>query len=336
VTVTLGADGLSLAAAGQGDAVHWPYATITCLADEVRNGPTRLARGEARLVVDDPGFAPALFAQAPKLKPRGRRALIASGTTAAIVALCAGLLWWSMPRLAGAIASLVPVAWEERMGARILEALHWPRCTAPAGEAALGALTHRLVDGVDVPYRLDVSVRDFPIVNAFALPGGHIVILSGLLKEAQSADEVAGVLAHELTHTLKRHPTRNMIAQEGASLAIAVFTGGGAGGTLGTVLTTLSYTRSAEEEADAGAVEMLQHAGIGLDGFASFFERLSQKEEQGHGRGATFVLPTYLRTHPATQQRAAAIKAQPSQSATPALSDSEWKALKAICDRGGK
>ena len=124
-----------------------------------------------------------------------------------------------------------------------------------------------------------------------------------------------------------------MIASQGVSLFLDLITGGGVGGTVGTMLATLSYTRAAEEEADAGALQLLDRAGIDTEGFASFFERMSKQDEAqgGKSEGLGFTVPNYLRTHPATQQRIAAVRAQPSHGKTPALNPAQWQALKSIC-----
>jgi len=126
---------------------------------------------------------------------------------------------------------------------------------------------------------------------------------------------------------------RNVIASQGASLFVDVVTGGGIGGTVGTLLTMLSYTRAAEEEADAGALQLLERAGIDTEGFASFFERLSKQEEAHGGKSDAlgFAVPNYLRTHPATQQRIDAVRARPSPGKSPALNPAQWQALKAVC-----
>jgi Zn-dependent protease with chaperone function len=331
--VTVTEAGLSLVASSGGVIAGWPYSAVRYLADEVRGGPVRLASGDARLTVEDRALAAAIFAHAPWLRPHGWRAIAISGVTAAIVLLVGAGLYVGLPIFAGHVAALIPARWEERIGDDVLHELAWKRCAGVEGQAALDSLTQRLIAGTAMPYRLEVTVRDSGIVNAFALPGGRVSILRGLLQAARSPEEVAGVLAHELTHVLKRHPMRNMIASQGVSLFLDLITGGGVGGTVGTVLATLSYTRAAEEEADAGALQLLDRAGIDTEGFASFFERMSKQDEAqgGKSEGLGFTVPNYLRTHPATQQRIAAVRAQPSHGKTPALNPAQWQALKSIC-----
>jgi len=330
VTVTLAPegirvdDGIRLAAAeGEGGEI-WPYSSVSLRADELRKGPVRLARGDARLTVEDPAFASALAAAAPTVKRAARRSLL-FGTVGTIALLAAiGGLWWGLPLIAGRIVEYIPPSWEERLGDTVEMQPGWgARCTGSAGSAALQGLTRQLTKGVEPPFPITVIVRDSPVVNAYALPGGHIVLLGGLLGEAQSPDEVAGVLAHELTHALNRHPMRALVANSGLALLIELTLGNGTGASVGFLLTTLSYSRAMEAEADAGAVKLLQRAGIGTDGFATFFERMEK-------RALGPKLP-YLSTHPPDAQRLAAVRAETTRGKWPALSNADWQALKAIC-----
>ena len=323
--MTLAADGIALTDPGAEAGEIWSYRAVSLRDDELRHGPVRIAHGDARLTVDDPAFGAALMAAAPRLR-RAARLILVCGTVATILLLTgvAGLWWW-IPQIAAKIAEHVPPSWEEALAEQVEMQPWWgERCTDPAGQAALDALTRRLTQGIDTPYPLVVSVRADKMVNAFALPAGHIVLLRGLLNEAQSADEVAGVLGHELTHTLKRHPTRALIANSGLSLLFEVTVGNGTGASLGLLLTTLSYTRAMEAEADDGAVALLERAGIGTEGFAAFFDRMAKR---GHGP----KLP-YLSSHPPDEERLAAVRARAVKGGRPAISEAEWHALKAICD----
>jgi len=125
---------------------------------------------------------------------------------------------------------------------------------------------------------------------------------------------------------------RALIANSGLALLFELTIGNGTGASLGLVLTTLSYTRAMEAEADAGALDLLRGAGIGSAGFAAFFERL-EKSEEGNGKSLSlgFAIPSYLRTHPATQQRIDAIRADGGAGDSPALTQGDWYALKGIC-----
>jgi Zn-dependent protease with chaperone function len=324
--------------AEDGSETIWPYLELRQMPHEHRRGELRLARGEAWLTVEDPRFAAALAGIAPAIRWRARRGLVYGGAATVVMLVVVGGLWWGMPWIAARLAPHVPIEWEKTLADDVEREPWWgKRCTDPAGEAALAKLTRRLTEGVESPYAISVSVRDNRLVNAFALPGGRIVLLRGLLADAQSPDEVAGVLAHELTHTHNRHPTRALIANSGLSLLFELTIGNGTGASLGLLLTTLSYTRAMEAEADAGALELLRRAGIGSAGFAAFFERLEKhEEEKGKATSLLFALPSYLRTHPATQQRLEAIHADGGRGVSPALTQGDWDALKGICGSSRK
>jgi beta-barrel assembly-enhancing protease len=324
VDIAFAEDGLVLGAPDRLDIERWPYAGITLIHDEIRHGPVRVAYGDARLEIGDPRFAAALHEAMPELH-RARRRLVRR----AVVGSClfAGVvagLWWGMPLIAADLVPFIPPRWETKLGNQVARLpIAGTTCDNPAGKAALAALTGRLLDGVDVPFTPKVTVRASSTVNAFAFPGAKIVVLNGLLQQAQSPDEVAGVLAHELTHGIKRHSMRMLIANAGLSLLFELTVGGGTGASVAFFLTTLSYSRDVEAEADEGATQLLRRAAIDTDGFAAFFERL----EKTHGSG----LPAFLNSHPATQQRAAKARVAPSGPTRPALTPEQWQALKAIC-----
>ena len=317
-------DGISLVTAGGAGGELWPYSAVSLGADELRQGPVRLVLGDARLTVEDPAFATAVMAAAPGIRRRARRSLVFGSIATIVLLAVVGGLWWGLPLIAGRIVQYIPVSWEVELGDTVGAQPGWgATCTASAGSAALARLTDQLTKGVDLPFPIAVVVRDSPIINAYALPGGRIVLLRGLLGEAQSPDEVAGVLAHELTHALNRHPMRALVANSGLALLIELTLGNGTGASVGFLLATLSYSRGMEAEADAGAVTLLQRAEIGTEGFAAFFERM-EKRQLGP------KLP-YFSTHPPDAERLAAVRAEATPGKRPALSNADWQALKAIC-----
>jgi predicted Zn-dependent protease len=163
-------------------------------------------------------------------------------------------------------------------------------------------------------------------INAFALPGGPMFVNRGMLAAATTEGQVAGVLAHELSHALQHHPTRHLVRALGTSLLFDLMLGtGGALREAGEVALALSYSRDLEREADDGALALLDAAGISAAPFAGFFERLEAAHAAGSG------VPPWLRTHPATAERIAHIRAAAAAGGTPALSPEEWAALKGIC-----
>ncbi len=152
------------------------------------------------------------------------------------------------------------------------------------------------VDGFAYPFEVHV-VAD-PAVNAFALPGGQIVLNSGLIQEAGSVEELQGILAHEMAHVSRRHSLHAVLRSIGFfSLAQMVF--GDAGvvlemiGQSGAELASLSLSRDQELEADEVGWEHLRRANINPEAVSTFLGRLESS-------GLEFDL---LSTHPATSDR---------------------------------
>lgn len=326
VQVTLGEDGILIAASDRGAAARWGYGDVQVVPDEDERGSLRLAHGPARLAVEDPRFAAALYAAAPQLRPppAARRALYAALAIAISLAAVAAI-WWMLPLATNRAVAWIPPALEERLGDQQLKTFDLLQCRGVAGQVALDDLVHRLTAHADLRFRVKVIVADMGIVNAFALPGGRIVVLRGLLAQAKSADEVAGVLAHELTHTLKRHPLRHLMAQAGVEVLTETMLGyNTSAGNTGALMASFTYSRGEEAEADAGAVELLRQADISTAGLADFFDRLSHGAEQ--------AIPPYLSNHPAPAERLAAVRAAGATGTTPALSPLQWTLLQHICD----
>lgn len=162
-----------------------------------------------------------------------------------------------------------------------------------------------------MPYRFRFHVVKSPGLNAFAVPGGHLYLFSGLLLKAQSANEVAAVIAHELSHVKHRH-TAQMIGKGtlvsltslAAILVGAVATGGEGGqavmaGALGAgQAAQLAFTREFEEEADRFGLFYMYQAGYDPRGLLDFFATMSREQ-----RLLTSRIPPYLLTHPMVPER---------------------------------
>ena len=297
------------------------------------------ARAGGTLFVADPDFVAALAAQAPQLTARARRWQGARPfvyVTAAVGAITA-LVYITDFSPARGIARMLPHSTRAALGREVIRSTTSgrPACDAAAGKAALALLAKRLSDAAGGKTAFKVTVADVNVVNAFAAPGEQIVILRKLLETAESADEVAGVLAHEMGHGIELHPEAGIVRAVGL-MALTEFVLGGSGGTLaniGLYLTQLGYSRQAERQADAQAVRILKAAGISTQGIIDFFKRMSKHDGEPKDAGAKTADDTLsmLRTHPSTAERMAMFAAQPTYPATPALSDDDWRALKSIC-----
>ena len=156
-------------------------------------------------------------------------------------------------------------------------------------------------------------------LNAFAMPGGYIGVHSGLIAAAQTEDELASVLAHEVGHVTQRHIARSfgkqkqasMVATAAAIAALLVAGGGNSQAAMGAMAAgagysadqQLSFSRDAEREADRVGLMTLRQAGFDPLGMIDFFGRL-QKASRLYENNA----PVYLRTHPLTFERIADIR----------------------------
>lgn len=223
------------------------------------------------------------------------------------------------------LARMVPESWEVALGQGMTGDFGGRACRVAAGQQALDRMAAELAPGAK-PVR--VSVVDVPIVNAVALPGRQIVVFRGLIASAQSPDEVAGVLGHEIGHVERRHVMAALIRDFGISLVI----GGADGGAIASGLLASRYSRGAEREADSEAIGALARAGISPLPTARFFARMG-KDEQQLGRAVAVL--SYVGSHPITADRQRLFERAAKRGANyrPALSPADWQALQAICGK---
>src|SRR2546428_8178687 len=237
-TIRLTATGLDIALES-GATLWWPFAEVRQTQGFYAGQQIRLERGAplpAVLLVDDVGFLAALHAAAPVLTrrfhdPRRRRARAQLTVLAAlaVVGVAAALYVWGIPAAAGAVAARVPASWEERLGNAVAADLasSGRRCVDPEREAVIGGIVRRLLAPLpSVPYTFRVTVLDDGSVNALAVPGGQIILLRGLLERTRTPEELAGVLAHEIQHVLRRHATRMLLQHTFAGLTLAAVSWG--------------------------------------------------------------------------------------------------------------
>ncbi|HEY0683042.1 MAG TPA: M48 family metallopeptidase [Steroidobacter sp.] len=240
--------------------------------------------------------------------------------SAVIVAIPVALLL-NMAWLTGIAARQIPASWEEQLGKTAMGQYQVQADMIQDPETArlLSELTGVLTEALpDARYKFHFYVAREPSLNAFALPGGYVVVHSELLLRADSAEEVLGVLAHEISHVTSQHGTRNVIASTGMFLTLQAALGD-ASGLLGTIasaapfLLSQKYSRGFENEADAQGFDLLQRARIDGRGMVSFFDKIKAEEEKirakvreqvGDDAGAMLTeIPEFLATHPTTDSR---------------------------------
>lgn len=253
------------------------------------------------------GFAERLQTTTEAVRRHRMRRRTALLVTIGAVLVVAGLLWAGSDLLTELAVARVPVSWEDALGEaanRQFLAGHTVLRDGPAVEA-VEQIRARLVAALqNNPYTFRVAVVDSGEVNAFALPGGYVVVFTGLLRKAQSPEEVAGVLGHELNHVLKRHAVGRVVRSLGIVAALTILTGnqqgwGGIVREVGVELATLKFGRAQETEADVEGLRLLHRAQIDPQGMVTFFERLAAE---------TGTQIEILSSHPLSEGRAARLK----------------------------
>lgn len=200
-------------------------------------------------------------------------------------------------------------------------------CSDPPGAAALEALAARLKEAAHLETDTEIAVLDSSIPNAIALPGGRIYLFKALLDRAESVDEIAGVLAHEMGHVAHRDGLRKLIQAGGTSYLLGLLfgdvTGGGALALVSEHLVGSAYSREAETAADDYAARTMLALGRPAHPMALLLKHIVGDEDK---------IPAFLSTHPLTDQRLKALERQvPPKPGKPLLAEKEWRALKEIC-----
>jgi Zn-dependent protease with chaperone function len=317
--------------------------SLSTLARGVRS-PERITvhRDDApdwRLVIAEPNLPRELSGLRPVGRFRGRTVAVYTAVSLALI-MSAASLWAGGDRILDVIVSVIPHRPLEKLGNAMVKGIGSDRrCNAPDGQAALERLLTRLRPPQGFVEPIRVSVADVDTINAFAAPGGQIVILRGLIDQAKSPDEVAGVLAHELTHVQLHHPTKALIRAVGLSTLVQSL--GGQTGALMNEAVLLSGTRDAERAADAGALQLLAGARISPVGLADFFRRMgARKPAHNASRGDALIdrLGGFMASHPGNGERLSAIDraGKGEGETTPAMSDDDWKSLRTICKTDGE
>jgi len=327
--------------------LNWPLGDIRLVPDQAAKDCVILAlSGDplSRVVISDEETRRIIAARCPNLgkrpvvKKRGRLLGWSVGAVASVALIIFGLV----PLLADQLAEFLPPNGERALGDATFEqvrkalavsdAIPVSICENPAGLAALAKMQARLDDQVDLPYPLKVHVLDNDLVNAFALPGGRVVLFRGLLDAAESPDEVAGVFAHEIGHVVNRDPARGALRSAGSIGVLGLLFGDFAGGTVVLFLLNrlidATYSQDAEALADSFALETLRNNDIAPSALADMFERFRQEGGEPNGIMAHFA------AHPQLGDRIdAARRADTGMTAAirPSLDAADWQALQNIC-----
>ena len=219
------------------------------------------------------------------------------------------------------IAEEVPVKWEIEAGDKLFETLkkQYDVVEDSVISSKLDSIFSPLIAAVNTP---EIDYKFYlcsdPSLNAFALPGGHIVINYGTIMKVERIEELYGVIGHELGHVSQRHHIRGLIGNLGTFLIFQGFLGDEAGliGAIGESagkLSSLFYSRAFERESDEVGFTYLTKAGIDPKGMVEFFQRIEreseisleeeEEEEEEENSETIDALKNFVSTHPGINER---------------------------------
>lgn len=205
-----------------------------------------------------------------------------------------------VPFLAENIANQIPIKYEVEMGDKIYAQTIESSKIDQNKTILLNEFYKELHQ--KTPYPIHITCVKDDVVNAFALPGGNIIIYEGILDKLNRTESLAALLGHEATHITERHATRSLLKSIGGYMIVSLLLGDFTGVVAvvadnAQAISNLSYSRELEMDADNHSIALLLEQRIDINGMVSLFEVL-QKEEKNQSETLSF-----LSTHPLTKDR---------------------------------
>jgi beta-barrel assembly-enhancing protease len=240
------------------------------------------------------------------IKQRNTAQLVVIGAVVLII-LGLGSLIYFRSNISHSIAEKIPYTFEQSLGEKYIgqiasqDGLDSTSAVALALRDKMKILTKR----IDPSFAFKFYVSPSEDVNAFALPGGYVVFNKGLLKEADTWEEVLGVGGHELAHVTQKHHTRGIISKVGVFTLLSLLVGDGSALTdiifgAGAKLEGLSYSRDFETESDVKGFEYLISSSVNPSGLRTFFDKLNHIHDEGEKIMKNLE---FLSTHPSPDNR---------------------------------
>jgi len=249
----------------------------------------------------------ALGQEKARVRQAVRMSYVGLAALIALVLTAGWWVWWVTDRAVDSATAMTPVSWDVELGKAVSFGSMGSEVTDPKVLEPVRQMVAELSRSYqEKGFVFEVHVLDQDELNAFALPGGQIAVFTGLLKAAEGPDEVAGVLAHEIQHVVRRHSVRKIYGQLRWQLALSILVGDSRSlysqlMSSGALLAGLSYDRDMESEADREGVLLLKQVGYPQTGMIKFFKKLQQLQ------GTTEKQLKYLSTHPPSEDRIAAL-----------------------------
>jgi beta-barrel assembly-enhancing protease len=225
------------------------------------------------------------------------------GLAIAAILLTVGFIGWVIPSLAEQAAMVVPYSWEQNLGNTLAESIIGTRELPKESKQ----LTHFYKSlGYNTKYPVTFHVVENSQVNAFALPGGIIIVHTAILQRLSTPEQLAALLGHELGHVQERHTMRGLMRSVALYSVVSMAIGDMSGLAAllienGQMLDRMQYSRALEASADTYATRQMREQHLDLKGIVELFEVL-KKAEVGN---SNFPL---LRSHPLTSNRLAYAK----------------------------
>lgn len=220
--------------------------------------------------------------------------------TLLFIGVVALIYFFVLPWVADKASRLIPADVEVEIGDKMSAAFLQQQPTNPTADSLINEFGAAIDFETTYPVRLHVLHN--PEINAFALPGGHIFVHTGILCAMTSYEQLVALLGHEVTHVKNRHSLRGFSRAAASKLMIsAIF--GDAGGVAGAIVSQadefgqLDYSRELETEADLHGLEIMRANNIPEQGMLDMLELLNSEGARTPG------LMKYLSTHPETQER---------------------------------
>lgn len=317
--------------AGYGTSILWLYDDVEMTQGQYPGEPVRLERGDAALIIDDQRFL-GVYRKSHYQERDARRPLSWAQIGGAVIALgiaAVGFMVYGSQAVGAVGAAVIPPSWEGRLGQAVVLSLapEEDRCIDGPKQEAMDKLVGRIRDGLENPrFDYQVTIASGPI-NAFAAPGGQIVVFEQLIAMTETPEELAGVLAHEIQHVELRHVTRSLFRQMTVNAVVAAIGGGSTTFEGGALFAALAHARGDEEAADTAGLATLQAAQVDASGMATMFEKLAERT------GRTDDESGYLDTHPSPSSRAVRLAGllDGGAATTPILTPQEWRKLRRPC-----
>lgn len=297
----------------------------------------------ARIQIEDKAFVQQLTEACPTLRKRRPQAagwwrpyVFVGGGAVLSVAV---FFMIGLPLLATAIANIIPIETREKIGAtvenQIIRSFSKNKeeeavCHSKAGQVAIERLIEQFRESSDVEMPpIVVTVIKSKHANAFALPGGRMVILSSLIDKAGSPNAIAGIIGHEFGHIEAKHPTSLFVANIGTAAILSLVFGDVTGGTLlagiGQMALGAAYSRDFERFADTRAIDLMTHWNYDISPSISLLQNLVGDKGKSNGVFAFFS------THPDITERVEQLKSAGKTGVEEAFTTEDWQAIKTMC-----